>query len=104
MAEDTTDALSPAGIIEVMHIVGSLLYYTLALDNTLLVALSDLSAAQLNATKATWDKIVWLLKYCASNPNAEVKYIANEMCLHTHSNASYLSAPKSRSLADAHFS
>ena len=48
-------------------------------------------------------KITWLLNYVASNPNATLTYVASDMCLHVHSDASYLSAPKARSRAGAHF-
>ena len=97
MVEDSTEPFPPTGKKLVMQIVGSLVYYALAVDCTLLVDLSDLFAIQSKDTTATWDKIVWLLNYCELHPNAEVTYVASDMCLHTHSDASYLAVPKSRS-------
>ena len=75
----------------------------MAVDCTLLVALGDLASVQTKATEETMDNLVWLLNYVASNPNAEVTYTASDMYLHVHSDASYLSVPKARSRAGAHF-
>ena len=80
-----------------------MLYYALAVDCTLLVALGDLASCQATPTQDTLDKLVWLLNYVACNPDAEITYQASDMCLHIHSDASYLSAPKARSRAGAHF-
>jgi hypothetical protein len=38
-----------------------------------------------------------LLDYCATHPEATVRFHASEMVLHIHSDASYQSEPKSRS-------
>ena len=43
------------------------------------------------------------MNYVASNPDATVTYTASDMCLHVHSDASYLSAPKARSRTGGHF-
>ena len=75
----------------------------MTVDCTLLVALGDLAANQNTATQDTMDKLVWLLNYVASNPDAAITYVASDMYLHVHSDASYLSAPKARSRARAHF-
>ena len=99
----TSPTLSPAKKLFIQQVIGSLLYYALAVDCTLLVALGDLAASQANPTEDTLDKLVWLLNYVACNPDAEISYTASDMCLHVHSDASYLSAPKARSRAGAHF-
>jgi hypothetical protein len=43
--------------------------------------------------------IVQLLNYCATHPDAVVRFVACDMILHVDSDASYLTAPKSRSRA-----
>ena len=101
--EEESPVLPPSQKLLVQQVVGSLLYYALAVDCTLLVALGDLAATQNNATKKTMEKLIWLLNYVATNPNATVTYKSSDMCLQVHSDASYLSAPKSRSRAGAHF-
>ena len=75
----------------------------MAVDSTLLIALGDLSSTQNQATEETMSKLIWLLKYVVSNPDTTVTYTASDMCLHVHSDASYLSAPKARSRAGAHY-
>ena len=60
----------------------------------MLVALGGLASAQAQSTENTWDKIVWILNYAATYPNEEIKYQASNMCLHTHSDVSYLAAAK----------
>ena len=102
--EDTTDKLPPSGILRVQKIISSLLYYALAVDCTLLIALGDLASAQSTVSEDTWDAIVWILNYAATHLDANITYNASDMCLHAHSNASYLSAPKARSRAGGYFS
>ena len=74
-AEDDADSpkLSPSSTKKVQEIVGTLLYYALAIDNTMLVALGDLASAQAQPTEETWDKITWILNYAATYPDAVIK-------------------------------
>ena len=95
--------LTPSKKLSIQQAIGSLLYCALAVDCTLLVALGDLAATQNQATEETMSKLIWLLNYVASNPDSSVTYVASDMCLHIHSDASYLLAPKARSRAGAHF-
>ena len=44
-----------------------------------------------------------LLDYCATNPNATIRYKPSDMILKIHSDASYLSEPKARSCSGGHF-
>jgi hypothetical protein len=45
------------------------------------------------------EAITQLLNYCATHPDATVRFIASDMALHIESDASYLSVAKSRSRA-----
>ena len=63
----------------------------------MLKALNSLALTQANATKDTAKGVVQLLNYAATNPDAEVRFIASDMVLHVDSDASYLSEPKARS-------
>jgi hypothetical protein len=87
----------------IQQIVGTLLYYARAVDNTLLVALSALASEQSVATERTNQSIQQLLDYCHTNPNATVIYKASDMKLHIHSDAGYLNESKARSRAGGHF-
>jgi hypothetical protein len=50
-------------------------------------------------TKATLKAVVHLLNYCATHPEAVMRYHASDMVLHIESNALYLSATKACSHA-----
>ena len=59
--EDDSPKLDKRGITRVQSIVGSFLYYTRAIDNTLLVALNKIAATQAAPTQQTNQKITMLL-------------------------------------------
>jgi len=98
-ALDTSAPLDPAARRQVQEVIGVLLYYARAVDPTLLVALNTLAAQQASATQATARAVHQLLDYCATHPDATIRFHASDMVLWTHSDASYLSAPQSRSRA-----
>lgn len=100
---DTSTPLSPARKKRIQQIVGSLLYYARAVDNTILMAVNDLAAQQAHATVATEAHAHKLLNYLATHPNATVTFKPSDMTLQVHSDASYLSAPNSRSRAGGYF-
>jgi hypothetical protein len=66
-------------------------------DSTMLPAIGTLASQQAHGTKATLEALTQLLNYCATYLHAKVRFIASDMVLHIHSNASYLSTPKARS-------
>ena len=76
-----------------------LLYYARAVDATMLTALGTLATQQAKGTQATMEVLMQLLNYCATHPHAVIQYQASNMVLWTHSNASYLTAPKGISRA-----
>jgi hypothetical protein len=80
-----------------------LLFLARAVDNTMLVALGSLAAAQAKGTKDTMDKLVQLLDYAASHPNPAIRFHRSDMILYCHSDASYLSEPKARSRVGGFF-
>jgi hypothetical protein len=100
---DTTEPLDASNKTHLQEIIGTLLYYARAVDSTILVALGTLASAQATATQATLHAAEHLLDYCATHPHATVRFQASDMCLHIHSDASYLSESKARSRAAGHF-
>jgi hypothetical protein len=96
---DESPQLDPNGITRVQEILGTLLYYARAVDGTLLVTIGNLATQQSKATTTTMNGITHLLNYCATHPDAVVRYSASDMILTTDSDASYLTAPKARSRA-----
>ena len=97
--EDSSDLLSPSNCNLIQQILGTFLYYGIALDNYLLVALNDISLEQYKATDNTSKKISKLLNYLATHPEAVIKYHASGLQLYVLSDSSYLSVSKSRSRA-----
>jgi hypothetical protein len=69
----------------------------------MMVSLSDLSSEQSTATQRTQDDIDRFMEYCATHPDAVIRYQASDMQLMIHSDAAYLSAPQSRSRAGGNF-
>ena len=101
--EDSSPILSTKDTTRVQQVVGTLLYYARAIDNTMLPALNDIAADQSAPTQKTAQQLTQLLDYCVCHPDATIKFTASDMILHVHSDASYLSAPKSRSKVGGFF-
>ena len=102
-ANNNSPLLPQKGVTLVQQIVGSLLYYAVAVNPTIIVALGSIASQQANATKKTYDECLWILNYAASNPEATIRYIRSDMVLYVHSDASYLSEPKARSCVRGHY-
>ena len=83
--------------------MGIFLYYAIAIDNTVLVALSDIGYEQSRTTSKTMDEVQQLLDYLTSNTNATIWYHASGMILFIHIDDSYLSVTKARSRASGVF-
>jgi hypothetical protein len=101
--EDKSLPLDKHGIKRLQEVIGTLLFTGRAVDNTLLVALSTLAAAQTKGTTNTMDALIQLLDYAATHPNAAIRYHRSDMILYVHSDASYLSEPKARSRVGGYF-
>jgi hypothetical protein len=102
-AADTSTPLSKEEKKYIQQVIGTLLYYSRAVDATILVALSSLASAQSSPTEDTMQRTRHLLDYVATHPDAIVSYAKSNMILSIHSDASYLSKPKGRSHAGGHF-
>jgi hypothetical protein len=101
--DDLSDPLQADAITRIQQIVGTMLYYARAVNATLLVSLNSLASEQSNGTQNTAKRIVQLLNYCATHPDATIRYHASGMILHIDSDASYyLSMPKARSRVGGH--
>ena len=79
------------------------LYYARAVDSTLLVALSTVASKQSQGTQAVAEAMSQVLDYCATHPDATIRYKSSDMILAIHSDASYLSVTKAQSRAGGHF-
>ena len=74
------------------------------MDSTLLTAIGKATTEQSQATKTTMEKLAQLLNsYCASHPDASIRFHASYMLLAVESDASYLSVVKGRSREAGYF-
>jgi hypothetical protein len=94
---DDSDKLDQAGITRLQKVICLFLFYGRAVDCTMLVTLGTLASQQANGTQATEKSIAQLLNYAAAHLDATVRYVASDMYLHIHSDASYLSEADVRS-------
>ncbi len=70
---------------------------------TMLKALSLIAVEQTNATEKTMARCTQLLDYLSHNADAKVCFIASDMVLNIHSDASYVLEAKAQSCACGHF-
>ena len=100
---DNSAKLSPHAIKHLQQIVGTFLFYSRAVDPTMLTALSIIATEQTQGTNTTKEKAEHFLKYATSHPNTTIKYYKSNMVLKIHSDASYLSEHQGRSCTGGHF-
>ena len=100
---DDSAKLSPQAIKHLQQIVGTFLFYSRAVDPTMLMALSIIATEQTQGTRTTKEKAENFLIYAALHPNATIKFYKSDMILKIHSDASYLSEHQGRSRAGGYF-
>jgi hypothetical protein len=104
--EPLPDAPPPATAQEItcaQAIMGTLLYNARAVDPTLLLPLSTLASQFSTGTTTTINAVSNLIYYCSTNPEYSIRYFASEMQIKIHSDASYLSEPKAKSIIGSYF-
>jgi hypothetical protein len=87
---NSTPALDTADKTRILEVLGALLFYARAIDSTMLTAIGELATEQSQATTTTMTKLAQLLNYCASHPDAIVRFTARDMILAVESKALYL--------------
>ena len=95
--KDNDPLLQPSDVKMVQQISGNLLYYARAIESPILPALNEIAHRQATPTQNTLDKCKMLLHFCASHPNASIRYTASDMILHIDTDASYLVLPGAKS-------
>ncbi len=99
---DNSPALNKAGKKFIQEVCGVFLFLARAVDGGLLPALSSLASQQANPTERTMELCQQFLDFMSCQEEAVLTYRASDMVLAIHSDASYLSEPKSRSRAGGH--
>ncbi len=79
-------------------VVGTLLYYSRAVDPSICTAVHQLSSVQAQPTANDMARMYRLLQYLAAHSNNGIRYHASDMILQLMSDASYLCRPKARSV------
>ena len=100
--DNSSPLLSSKTINVVQHIVGTLLYYSIAVDPTMLTALGSIAAQQSKIMEKTYADTLWLLNCTATHLSAKINCTASDMIHYIHSDVSYLSEPRSCSRAGGH--
>ncbi len=101
MEPDTPSILlNKEGQQYIQAVTGTLLYYSHAVDPTMLVALNAIATQQALPTQKTMERVKQLLDYCASQEEAILTYHASDMVLAIHSDAGYLNESKAREQGD----
>ena len=100
----TIRSLTPANRKIIERFVGLFQYYGRTLDGTMLASISSIATNMTTAQQKDLDfRIKQFLNYAATHPDAKIRFIASEMHLWIHSDASYLTEPKARSRAGGFF-
>jgi hypothetical protein len=66
---DESPPLDAADTKRVQEILGTLLFYAHAVDNTMLTAIGAIATQQSQGTQETMKAVVQLLNYCATHPS-----------------------------------
>ena len=74
----------------VQLVTGTFLYYSCAINPTMIVALNDIAVVQSKPTQKTLQKCDRLINYAATYPNAKLRFFAGDMILHVDSDAANL--------------
>jgi hypothetical protein len=101
---DSTPLLSQADKTFVQQVVGVFLYYGRALDLIILTALNSIAETQAPPTAPTMQQCTQLLDYLSWHPkNTEIEFVASDMQLWVHGDATYLVATKAHSRIAGYF-
>ena len=98
---DTSPQLSKYRIRHIQDVVGTLLYYARSVYPALLATLSQITSRQSTTNEEVATMIKQLLDYIAAHPNSGIRYVASDMIINLHSDASYLSEPKAKAEQEA---
>jgi hypothetical protein len=102
-SEDTSRHLFPAEKKFIQEVMGVFLYYSRAVNSTMLTGLSTIASAQAEPTKNTMTQCWQFLDCARTHQNTILTYKESDMVLIVHRDPSYLSKPKARSHAGRHF-
>ena len=83
---DNSPKLSPDNIKYIQQLVGTLLYYSRAVNPTIVVSLGTIASQHANGTEAVLKACKQLLDYVATHPNATIHCCTSNMILALETN------------------
>ena len=102
MPNDKAPPATKDKITHIQKVVRSILYYSQAVDLTVLMDLSTIASEQAKATKTALKNGNQVLDYLTTNPDVTIIFYALDMILNTRLNASYLSDKSTKIRASGH--
>ncbi len=84
------------------RVVGTLLYYSRAMDPSICTAVHELGSIQSQPTVRDMNKMEKLLQYVSKHRNIGIRYYASNMILQLITDASYLCRPRAKSVLGLH--
>ena len=99
----TTKKLDESDQKRLQKIFVKYLYYTKAIDPTMLMALKPLAAVQTKSTIETAKQITHFLNYSTAHPDEVTEYKIIRMILHIYLYEFYISEPEAQSREGGHF-
>ena len=94
---DTSPYVSDSEKKYLQSVIGTLLYYSQAVEPTMCTAIHELGSIQAAPTQNDMAKLDRLLQYAAAHKNNGIRYYASDMTYRMMSDASYLCIPRARS-------
>jgi hypothetical protein len=94
---DDSTPLTPPEVTRLQEVISTLLFYARAVNSTMLVALGTIATSQTKGTEATAEASTHFLNYCATHPDATIRFHKSDTILQLDSDASYLSKPRAQS-------
>ena len=76
---DESELLKKKETTQVQRVVGGFLYYTRAIDNTVIVTSNEIASMQARPTLKSTEKINMLLNYLATHPNVRIQFYSSNM-------------------------
>ena len=100
---DNSPQVSKERTKHIKQIVGYFLYYGRTIHLTIINTLNTLVTQQSAPIENTNQDIKHFINYCATHPNAKIRFFASKMILQVHSDASYMNETKASSTYRGHY-
>jgi hypothetical protein len=101
--QDETSLLSAKQCTTNKKITGSVIYYSRAVDPTVLMPIKDIATEKTTATGKTQTATSQLWDYLVTHPDTTIRFYESDMILHIHSDATYFQFPRLEAVWEEYF-